>query len=182
MGDRLARLVKRRPKSEDPQPDRLQQSPAPPILSRTPSRILSPSNASIDDEQSLRLGDARSPASDSPRPGGNSNSNNSTPRPTVQEADDMWAKADKKLREDPEKRKKLEKYDRILMSHLGCLVGSRSTTDTGRVLAFLEAEIEGLQKDADTGLQGCTQKAKHYFQSLLRCGSDGAVTALSRRH
>ncbi|KAI9661218.1 MAG: hypothetical protein M1821_009545 [Bathelium mastoideum] len=164
MRNRLARLVssKRRPKAGDPQPDRLQ-----PALSRTPSP-----SPSIDDEQNLRLDDTRSLASAGPRSSGNSNSDNGSPRPTVQEADngdDMWAKADKKLREDPEKREKLEKYDRILMSHLGCSVGRRSTADTRRVLAFLEAGVKDLQKDADTGLQRCTEKAKHCFQSLLEC-------------
>ncbi|KAL9062687.1 MAG: hypothetical protein Q9157_008713, partial [Trypethelium eluteriae] len=162
MRERLPRFVKRRPKTGDPQPD---QSPAPQIPSQTASRTPSPS---IDDEQSLRLGGL---ASDGPRPSGNARGDNGIPRPMVQEAnngDDMWAKADKKLREDPKKREKLEKYDRILMSHLGCSVGHRSTANTERVLAFLKAEVEGLQ-NADTELQGCTHKARDCFQSLLEC-------------
>ncbi|KAF2228385.1 hypothetical protein EV356DRAFT_571881 [Viridothelium virens] len=60
-------------------------------------------------------------------------------------SDDMWAKADKK-----------------------CLVGHRSTANTKRVLAFLKAEVEGLQ-NADTELQGCTHKARDCFQLLLKC-------------
>lgn len=81
----------------------------------------------------------------------------------------MWIKADKKLREDPEKREKLEKYDRILMSHLRCSFDRHSTANTQCVSAFLQARVEDLKKDADTGLQRCTHKAKDCFQSMLRC-------------
>jgi hypothetical protein len=94
---------------------------------------------------------------------------------------DMWAIAEAKLRQDAQKRKKLEQYDRILADYFGAELkpaGSRERRE--QLLGFLGAEIDKLnQPESETRLSRCSNKAKRFFQSAVRCvmASKDVITA-----
>jgi hypothetical protein len=94
---------------------------------------------------------------------------------------DMWTIAEEKLRNDPQKCKKLEKYDRILEDYFGSKLKPVGTLERReQFLGFLRSEIEKLNKtDSETRLSKCSNKAKRFFQSAVRCimASKDIITA-----
>jgi hypothetical protein len=84
---------------------------------------------------------------------------------------DMWTTAEKRLREDPQKRKKLEEYDRILEEHFGARLEPIGTPERREQFrGFLNSEIEKLNDaDSDTRLSRCSNKAKRFFKSAAAC-------------
>lgn len=91
--------------------------------------------------------------------------------PDSNEVDDMWTKADKKLRMDPQKREKLESYDRILEQQLGSKLKPIGTLERRKqVLDYVDSEIKRF-KDADTEtwMWKCSKRAKGFFENTVSC-------------
>ena len=88
--------------------------------------------------------------------------------------DDMWAIAEEKLRGDPQKREKLEKYDDILKDHFGLVLKPIGTAQRrGQFLGFLNSEIEHLRsKESETQLGRCRNKYKRFFKAAVGCVID----------
>lgn len=83
---------------------------------------------------------------------------------------DMWAIAEEKLREDPQKREKLEKYDEILKDHFKSVLKPIGTAQRrGQFLGFLNSEIEHLSKASETQLGRCRNKAKPFLKAAIDC-------------
>jgi hypothetical protein len=86
----------------------------------------------------------------------------------------LWATADKRLREDPQKRKKLEEYDRILEAHFGAKLETIGTPERREQFrGFLDSEVKKLNDandaDSDPRLRKCSNKAKRFFKSAVAC-------------
>jgi len=96
---------------------------------------------------------------------------------------DMWTIAEKKLRQDPQKRKKLEKYDSILADHYGLNLKDVGTLERReQFLELLNSEIpklDNIDSDSDSRLSRCSRKAKRCFKSAVGCviASKGIITA-----
>ena len=95
--------------------------------------------------------------------------------------DDMWAIAEEKLRGDPKKREKLEKYDDILEVHFKSVLKPIGTAQRrGQFLGFLNSEIENLSsKESKTQLGRCRNKAKRFLEAAVNCviATKGIITA-----
>jgi hypothetical protein len=92
---------------------------------------------------------------------------------------DMWTVAQKKLRQDPQKCKKLEKYDRILADHFGAeLKGVGTLERQEQFLELLNSEVPKLD-NSDSRLSRCSRKAKRCFKSAVGCviASKDIITA-----
>jgi hypothetical protein len=94
---------------------------------------------------------------------------------------DMWTIAEAELREDPQKREKLEKFDRILEDHFKSKLKPVGTLERReQFLGFLGSEIEKLNKtDSETRLRKCSNRAKRFFKSAVDCiiASKDIITA-----
>jgi hypothetical protein len=94
---------------------------------------------------------------------------------------DMWTIAEEKLRRDPQKCEKLEKYERILEDYFGSKLKPVGTLERReQFLGFLSSEIEKLNKtDSETRLKKCSNKAKRFFKSAVGCiiASKDIITA-----
>jgi len=101
-----------------------------------------------------------------------------TPQPGTETAtagsnkdNDMWTIAEEELRKDPQKREKLEQYDRILEDYFGSKLKPVGTLERReQFLGFLSSEIEKLDTtDCETRLRKCSNKAKRFFKSARGC-------------
>jgi hypothetical protein len=86
---------------------------------------------------------------------------------------DLWTIAEKTLRQDGEKRKKLEEYDHILEDYIGSKLKPVGTLERRKqFLGFFNSEIEKLidaDRDSDTLLGACSRKAKRCFKMAVTC-------------
>lgn len=82
---------------------------------------------------------------------------------------DLWTIAETELRKDPQKREKLEKYDRILENRLGSKLEPSETPERRKqVLDFLDKEIERLSGiDSETRLRRFKRKAGRFFKTAV---------------
>lgn len=84
---------------------------------------------------------------------------------------DMWAIAERELREDPQKREKLDRYDKILEDHFKSKlepIGTPKRREQFR--EFFESEVKNLTSiDSETRLQGCKNKAKRFLKAAVDC-------------
>lgn len=95
---------------------------------------------------------------------------------------DMWAIAEEKLRKDPRKREKLEKYDGILEAHFGAKLKPIGTPERReQFLEFLNSEIEQLNSTTNSGtrLGRCSNKAKRFLRTAVDSiiATKGIITA-----
>jgi hypothetical protein len=83
----------------------------------------------------------------------------------------MWTIVKAELRKDPQKREKLEKFDRILEDHFKSkLKPVRTLGRREQFLGFLGSKIEELNKtDSEIRLRKCSNRAKRFFKSAVDC-------------
>jgi hypothetical protein len=128
-----------------------------------------PSEAKLDDNKDVQ------PSTKTAQPGAK------TAAAGLNKDNDIWTIAEEKLRRDPQKCEKLEKYDRILEKYFGFKLKPIGTLERReQFLGFLGSEIEKLNKtDSETGLKGCSNKAKRFFKSAVGCiiASKDIITA-----
>lgn len=89
--------------------------------------------------------------------------------PGTIDTDNMWIKADRKLREDRKGRAKMEKYDIVLATYFSGSSTSTITTNPQQVIARLKAGVKSLQEDTNVGFRQYTESAKRCVVSLVRC-------------
>lgn len=95
---------------------------------------------------------------------------------------DMWAIAEEKLRKDPRKREKLDKYNGILEAYFKTKLQPVGTPERReQFLEFLNSEIEQLNSATNSGtrLGRCSNKAKRFLRNAADSiiATKGIITA-----